>query len=79
MIAEHWDIDESYTGPEEDTYGDGVVSMPEFFTNPKNAWQLVGLKFCCRFEGKNWTDIMTQYYKHMDWGTYYPMEGYEDD
>lgn len=74
MIAEHWDIDEDYDGPEEDTHGGGVVSMQSFFKDPKNKWQLVGLKFCCHIHGADWNEIMQKYYDHMGWGTYHPME-----
>lgn len=74
MIAHHWTVDEAYTGPEEDCYGGDVVSFPEFFTDPKNAWELVGLKPCCVIEGESWNVIMQKYYDHMDWGVYRPFE-----
>jgi hypothetical protein len=72
MICEHWTDDPTYLG--EDANGGDVISLPSFFTDPKNAWQLIGLKPCCKIEGKTWEDVMTKYHEHMGFEPYVGMD-----
>lgn len=73
MICQHWTEDENYTGPEEDRVSGGdCISTTEYFSDPKNAWQLIGLKLCCTIEGETWEDVMTKYHEHMGWEPYIP-------
>lgn len=71
MIYQHWTEDENYTG-EDRVAGDDIFAPTEFFSDPKNAWQVIGLKFCCRVEADSWTEAMTKYHEHMEWEPYIP-------
>lgn len=70
MICEHWTVDDQLEP--KDNLGDDCIATPEYFTNPKNAPLIVGLKHCCYIEGETWDEVMTKYHQHMGWEPYKP-------